>query len=66
MKISVNGELRELPPGSTVGEIIDGLGKGRRGMVAAVDEEIVPASRWDQTVLHENHRVEVLTAAQGG
>jgi len=46
--------------------MVDALGRGRKGVAVAVNEEIVPRSRWDATTLHDGDRVEVLTAAQGG
>ena len=66
MKLSVNGERTALDDGATVGALVDGLGKGRRGVAVAVNEEVVPRSRWDTTVLRDDDRVEVLAAAQGG
>ena len=66
MKVVVNGEVCQLAPGTTLGAVVDGLGRGRRGVAAAVNAEVVPAGRWDATVLADNDEVEILTAAQGG
>lgn len=66
MNVWVNGERRALPRHSTVGAVVDSLGRGRQGVAAAVNEAVVPGSQWDQTLLSENDRVEFLTAAQGG
>lgn len=66
MNVVVNGDERTLDGGVTVGAVVDALGRGRRGLAVAVNEEIVPASRWDDTALAEGDRLEVLTAAQGG
>ncbi len=66
MKIRFNGSLTEVPDGSTVGAVVDGLGRGRGGIAVAVNEELVSRSRWDTTPLCADDRVEVLTAAQGG
>jgi sulfur carrier protein len=66
VKIRLNGDPAEVDGGSTVGQIVDGLGRGRGGIAVAVNEEVVPRSRWDATRLAADDRVEVLTAAQGG
>jgi sulfur carrier protein len=66
VKVVVNGEVCPLGPGTTLGAVVDGLGRGRRGVAAAVNAEVVPAGRWDATVLADDDEVEILTAAQGG
>jgi len=68
MTIVVNGERRELPPGTTVRALIDGLGVpgGERGVAIAVDAEVVPRGEWETTELDDGARVEVLRAIQGG
>lgn len=66
MTVVVNGEVCQLQGGTTLGAVVDGLGRGRRGLAAAVNAEVVPAGRWDVTVLADDDEVEILTAAQGG
>lgn len=66
MRIRVNGEERTVPADATVGSVVDSLRSERRGIAAALNEEVVPASQWDDVVVHDGDRVEVLTAAQGG
>lgn len=66
MIVLLNGQATTVAAGITVGAVVDSLGRDRRGLAAAVNEEVVPASCWDKTELHDKDRVEVLTAAQGG
>jgi sulfur carrier protein len=68
VNLTVNGERRELPDGSTVADAVraSGMPALARGVAVAVDREVVPGSRWDSTELHEGQRVEVLQAVQGG
>lgn len=63
--VTVNGDEQRFD-GATVGEVVDGFGKGRRGVAVALNEEVVPRSRWDETVLRHGDRMEILLAAQGG
>jgi sulfur carrier protein len=68
MLVSVNGEPRELVPGSTVASVIDSLrgAPDGRGVAVALDGEVVPRGRWDDTKLTDGARIEVVVAVQGG
>jgi sulfur carrier protein len=62
----VNGEVRSVDPGVTLGSMVDAEGRGRQGLAVAVNEHVVPRSEWDATEVRPGDRVEILTAAQGG
>ncbi|UXY27060.1 sulfur carrier protein ThiS [Streptomyces sp. HUAS TT20] len=66
MNISVNGERREIAPGTALGTLVESLTAAPRGVAAALNETVVPRARWSATTLCEGDRVEVLTAVQGG
>ncbi len=67
MKVLVNGSALEIKDGSTVREAIEAIGvSDSRGVAVAVDEEIVQSRRWDDVILSEGQRLEVLRAVQGG
>jgi sulfur carrier protein len=68
MLVIVNGEPRELVPGSTVASVIDSLrgAPDGRGVAVALDGEVVPRGRWDDTKLTDGARIEVVVAVQGG
>ncbi|MDX2341318.1 sulfur carrier protein ThiS [Micrococcus sp. M4NT] len=51
---------REIRPDGTAA---DG---GRLGVAVAVDEAVVPRSRWDAIVPEAGARLEIVTAVQGG
>jgi len=67
MRIHVNGEKRETR-GATVGDLLRELGidTDRRGCAVAVNDAVAPRAEWDDTVLRENDRVEVIRPVQGG
>jgi sulfur carrier protein len=68
MKISVNGTPRELPGESSVADVV-GLLTGSpdaRGVAVALNDEVVPRSRWAETVLSAGDSVEAITAVPGG
>jgi sulfur carrier protein len=68
MTIWLNGEQTELPAGLSLAAAVDAAGAsaGRRGIAVAVDGEVVPRDRWDDTRLDDGQRVEVVQAVQGG
>ena len=68
VKLSLNGEPLELADGATVRVAVEAAGAepAARGIAVALDGEVVPRSRWDETPLCEGQRVEVLEAVQGG
>lgn len=66
MNISVNGEHREVSPGTALDTLVKSLTAAPRGVAAALNETVVPRAQWPSTALAEGDRVEVLTAVQGG
>lgn len=66
MQVTVNGAPEDLPPGTNVNDVVTSLGRGRAGIAVALNDEVVPRSRWSTAELVDGDRVEILTAAQGG
>ncbi|MBR8641201.1 sulfur carrier protein ThiS [Streptomyces tuirus] len=66
MNISVNGEPRDVRPGTALDTVVRSLTTSPSGVAAALNETVVPRAQWPATSLAEGDRVEVLTAVQGG
>ena len=68
MRVSINGEPRELPDGASVRDAALALGiePSRRGVAVAVEGAVVPRSEHESRRLAEGERVEVVNAIQGG
>ncbi|WP_205696043.1 sulfur carrier protein ThiS [Conexibacter sp. SYSU D00693] len=66
MSIVLNGEPRPVADGTTVAALLAELELGHRGVAVAVDAEVVPRSAWEDHVLPDGARVEVVHAVQGG
>jgi len=66
--VQLNGAPREVVDGATVGTLVDVLeiARARRGVAVAVGGEVVPRAEWDERVLSDGARVEVVHAVQGG
>jgi sulfur carrier protein len=66
MKLTVNGDHRECPAGTTLDALVTALVPSARGVAAAVNGEVVPRRAWQDTPLADGAVVEVVTAVQGG
>ena len=66
MDISVNGLVREIDEGSTVDQLITGLGLNPAGVAVAVNRSVVPRSSRASHTLHPDDRVEIIQAVGGG
>ncbi|MEV5883214.1 sulfur carrier protein ThiS [Streptomyces sp. NPDC052020] len=66
MNVLVNGEPREVAPGTALDTLVRTLTQAPSGVAAALNETVVPRAQWPDTALAEGDRVEVLTAVQGG
>ncbi|MPY91534.1 MAG: sulfur carrier protein ThiS [Acidimicrobiia bacterium] len=63
MRVEVNGARRDLAEGTTVAEL---LGERLDGVAVAVNDDVVPRSRWGIARVQEGDRVEILEPRQGG
>lgn len=66
MNLYCNGELRTVSGPLTLKEFLAQLGHNRPGIAVAVNESVVPVSRWESTLLCESDQILVIQAAQGG
>jgi sulfur carrier protein len=66
LPVTLNGEPRDLPEGSTVAQAVAELTTAPSGVAAAVNGEVVPRGSWTATQLRRGDQVEVVTAVQGG
>jgi sulfur carrier protein len=66
MTLTVNGDPRELPPGTSLADLVTQLVASPQGVAAAVDGEVVRRRAWPDTRLADGSVVEIVTAVQGG
>jgi sulfur carrier protein len=66
MTVTVNGDQRELAPGTTLADLVAQLVPAAKGVAAALDGAVVPRRAWPGTPLADGAVVEVVTAVQGG
>lgn len=66
MRIQVNGEPRDVEPGSTVATLLSALGLGDRPVAVERNAEIVPRAQHVRTALHEGDELELVQFVGGG
>ena len=69
MKVSVNGEQTSVEDAISVSELLSlvhGADSTSRGIAVALNGEVVSRSRWDEAMLSDGDRLEVLRAVGGG
>ena len=66
MKITVNGEAREVINGLSIEALLRELGVTLRFTAVALNREVTPRSAWATTALREGDRVEIVRPMGGG
>lgn len=65
MIVMVNEKKVDVDAHTTVSALLDSMGFPDRGVAVAMDDAVLPRSRW-ATELFDGARLEVVTAVQGG
>jgi thiamine biosynthesis protein ThiS len=66
MQIEVNGQQRDIEPGTSVAALLDVLELDPRYLAVERNLELVPRAAHAETTLTEGDRVEVVTLVGGG
>ena len=66
IQVSVNGESRRLPPGTSLAALLDELALAGKKVAVERNGDIVPRSRHGATLLAEGDRLEIVVAVGGG
>jgi sulfur carrier protein len=66
MKISVNGESREVETGTTVAALVRALSVPTSHVAVELNLEVVPRTQHAETVLRDGDRLEIVTLVGGG
>lgn len=66
MKITLNGKPQDVPPASTVGELLASIGLGERPVVVELDQQALLPREHAAAVLREGSVVEVVQITAGG
>jgi sulfur carrier protein len=66
MRIRINGEPADMPDGLTVAGLIEQLKMTGQRLALELNGEVVPRSRWPETLLADGDQTEIVRAIGGG
>lgn len=66
MRVTVNGEEREVPEGLTVAALLAHIGVPRDGVAVAKNDHVVRRAMLDAQAVEHGDRIEVIRAVAGG
>jgi sulfur carrier protein len=66
MRVTVNGDARDVRDGLTVDELVQSLGLGARRVAVEINLDVVPRTDYPQRALRDGDVVEVVQFVGGG
>lgn len=66
MRIHVNGESRQVEPGTTVGVLLEQLGLDKVLVAVERNRDIVPRAAHGETTVHDGDQLEIVHFVGGG
>lgn len=66
MTVTVNGSPREVPPGTTIAQLVEILGLAHAAVAAELNKALVPKRRHAETTLSEGDTIELVSLIGGG
>ena len=66
MRVIVNGEPSDIRDNSTVSNLLDSLAIGRERVAVEVSLDIVPKARYDDHILSDGDKIEIVHFVGGG
>ena len=66
MKLTINGEKREIVKSQTLEELIRELNIQAPNFAVALNQQVIPKSKYASTAIQENDEVEIVHAVGGG
>ena len=66
MTVTINGEVREVPPGLSVASLLAHLGIHAGRVAIERNLEILPRARWPETAVEPGDRLEIVHFVGGG
>jgi len=66
LSLTVNGEIRAMPAGSTLADLVEVMALAGKRFAIEVNGEIVPRGQHGAQILQSGDRVEIVQAIGGG
>ncbi len=66
IKVSVNGEIKELEENLNVKQLIEALNYKTKGFAIAINTTFVPIAKYENTIINDGDTIDILAPVQGG
>jgi thiamine biosynthesis protein ThiS len=67
MKITINGEVHTLDEALTIADLLAQFAiRDDKGVAVALNLKVIPKSRFDNTMVNEGDRIDIIHATAGG
>jgi sulfur carrier protein len=66
IKVSVNGELKEVDENLNIKQLIEALEYKQKGFAIAVNTTFVSIKSYEETIINDGDTVDILAPVQGG
>lgn len=64
--VSLNGKNHEIKEGTSLSDFVRTLGLQPKGIAIAIDYEVVPKDKWQETLLSDHLELMLIHAVSGG
>ncbi len=66
IKVSVNGEIKEINEDLNVNDLIEVLGYTIKGFAVAINTTFVALTTYNKTIIQDGDQIDILAPVQGG
>ena len=66
MKITINGEIKELEAGVTLDQLLELFSLPSQRVAVELNREVIRRQAWDSTVVRDDDRIEIVHFVGGG
>lgn len=66
VEIELNGEPCKVQPGGSLGDLVERLGLRHQAVALAVNRQVVPRQQWNERLLAQRDKVDIVRAIGGG
>ena len=66
IKVSVNGEIKEIKENLNIHELIEELNYTQKGFAVAVNTTFVSIKNYQETIIYNGDTIDILAPVQGG
>lgn len=66
IKVSVNGEIKEINEGLNINELIKALNYTTPGFAIAINTTFVAIGSYEETIIKKGDQIDILAPVQGG